>query len=53
MKLKAELNRGGIFEEWHEKEIDFAPTYKYELNSDSYYGTNQEIKARRKRTPAW
>ncbi|KAL8042722.1 hypothetical protein ABFX02_09G071700 [Erythranthe guttata] len=52
-QLKVELKKGGVFEGWHEKEINFAPTYKYEENSDNYYGSNQKIKAKKMRDPAW
>ncbi|KAG8379511.1 hypothetical protein BUALT_Bualt07G0096100 [Buddleja alternifolia] len=52
-QLKAELIKGHIFEGWHEKEIEFAPTYKYDQNSDDYYGSNHKIKAKTRRAPAW
>ncbi|KAK6123780.1 hypothetical protein DH2020_042477 [Rehmannia glutinosa] len=52
-QLKAELAKGRVFEGWHEKEIEFAPTYKYHQNSDDYYGSNHKIKAKRMRAPAW
>ena len=52
MKLKAELNRG-VFEGWYHKGIEFAPTYKYDINSDDYYGANHKIKGANTRAPAW
>ncbi|KAI3455119.1 hypothetical protein Pfo_011782 [Paulownia fortunei] len=52
-QLKAELTKGRVFEGWHEKEIEFAPTYKYDKNSDDYYGSDHKIKAKRMRAPAW
>ncbi|EPS70173.1 hypothetical protein M569_04590, partial [Genlisea aurea] len=52
-QLKAEMKRGHVFEGWQEKEIDFAPTYKYNKNSDDYYGSNQIIKTKLTRAPAW
>ncbi|XP_051147488.1 type IV inositol polyphosphate 5-phosphatase 9-like isoform X2 [Andrographis paniculata] len=51
-QLKAELNRGHVFEGWHEKEIEFAPTYKYDQKSDDYYGSKHKIKAAKTRAPA-
>ncbi|XP_051115904.1 type IV inositol polyphosphate 5-phosphatase 9-like [Andrographis paniculata] len=52
-QLKAELAKGRVFEGWHEEEIEFAPTYKYDQNSDDYYGSSHNMKATRKRSPAW
>ncbi|KAK8597350.1 hypothetical protein V6N12_065820 [Hibiscus sabdariffa] len=49
-QLVQELQKGRTFDGWSEGVIDFAPTYKYELNSDKYYG--EDLKAGR-RTPAW
>lgn len=43
-ELKIEQNAERTFCGWQEGPIDFAPTYKYTLNSDQYSG---------KRTPAW
>ncbi|KAM7482888.1 hypothetical protein LguiB_007471 [Lonicera macranthoides] len=51
--LKAELMEGHIFEGWQEEAINFAPTYKYNPNSDDYYGCNQDGKGKKRRTPAW
>ncbi|KAL0415568.1 UNVERIFIED_CONTAM: Type IV inositol polyphosphate 5-phosphatase 9 [Sesamum latifolium] len=52
-QLKAELRNGHVFAGWNEKEIEFAPTYKYDQDSDDYYGSNHKIKAKRMRAPAW
>ncbi|XP_011074107.1 type IV inositol polyphosphate 5-phosphatase 3 [Sesamum indicum] len=49
-QLIKELKKGRTFEGWSEGSLSFAPTYKYELNSESYYG--EDPKAGR-RTPAW
>ncbi|KAF7820329.1 Type IV inositol polyphosphate 5-phosphatase 3 [Senna tora] len=48
-QLVRELKKGA-FEGWSEGTLDFAPTYKYEINSDKYCG--EDPKAGR-RTPAW
>ncbi|KAI4346549.1 hypothetical protein L6164_007438 [Bauhinia variegata] len=42
--------KNGTFDGWSEGTLNFPPTYKYEINSDKYYG--QDPKAGR-RTPAW
>ncbi|XP_016477066.1 type IV inositol polyphosphate 5-phosphatase 9-like isoform X3 [Nicotiana tabacum] len=53
-QLKAELREGCTFEGWNEEEIEFPPTYKYNLDSDDYYGCNdQKGKRGKSRTPAW
>ncbi|KAJ8537087.1 hypothetical protein K7X08_035488 [Anisodus acutangulus] len=53
-QLKAELRGGCTFEGWNEEEIEFAPTYKYNPDSDDYYGcNNQKGKKGKSRTPAW
>ncbi|XP_057804814.1 type IV inositol polyphosphate 5-phosphatase 9-like isoform X1 [Salvia miltiorrhiza] len=52
-QLRAEMNKGRVFEEWHEELIEFAPTYKYDRNSDDYYGSDHKIKVKRMRAPAW
>lgn len=44
---------GQAFEGWHEGVIDFAPTYKYYVNSDAYYGSDLSKKGEKKRAPAW
>ncbi|KAL0432771.1 UNVERIFIED_CONTAM: Type IV inositol polyphosphate 5-phosphatase 3 [Sesamum latifolium] len=49
-QLTKELKKGHTFDGWSEGILSFAPTYKYELNSESYYG--EDPKAGR-RTPAW
>ncbi|XP_065881427.1 type IV inositol polyphosphate 5-phosphatase 3 isoform X2 [Euphorbia lathyris] len=49
-QLVRELRKGRAFDGWVEGRINFAPTYKYELNSEKYYG--QDPKAGR-RVPAW
>ncbi|KAK8941492.1 hypothetical protein KSP39_PZI010011 [Platanthera zijinensis] len=51
--LKAELMKGRTFGNWLEGEIKFAPTYKYYLNSDEYYGILGDRKGEKKRAPAW
>lgn len=40
-------------EGWHEGAINFAPTYKYYPDSESYYGTDPGKKGEKKRAPAW
>ncbi|KAK1387151.1 Deoxyribonuclease I [Heracleum sosnowskyi] len=52
-QLRQETRDGQVFEGWHEGVIRFAPTYKYDLESDSYYGTDDPTKAQKKRAPAW
>lgn len=47
------MNKGRVFEDWHEELIEFAPTYKYDLNSNDYYGSYNKIKVKRMRAPAW
>ncbi|KAL1165465.1 hypothetical protein V6Z11_A06G131200 [Gossypium hirsutum] len=49
-QLVGELQKGHSFDGWSEGALNFAPTYKYELNSEKYYG--EDPKAGR-RTPAW
>ncbi|KAI3465429.1 hypothetical protein Pfo_022092 [Paulownia fortunei] len=49
-QLIKELKKGRAFDGWSEGTLSFAPTYKYELNSESYSG--EDPKAGR-RTPAW
>lgn len=44
---------GQVFEGWQEGDIQFAPTYKYYLNSDIYYGSVQTKKGEKRRAPAW
>ncbi|XP_057773493.1 LOW QUALITY PROTEIN: type I inositol polyphosphate 5-phosphatase 2 [Salvia miltiorrhiza] len=50
-QLSKELRNGHVFDGWKEGIINFAPTYKYEINSDRYVGQNP--KAEKKRSPAW
>ncbi|KAK4400442.1 Type I inositol polyphosphate 5-phosphatase 2 [Sesamum angolense] len=39
-QLSKELRNGHVFDGWKEGIINFAPTYKYEINSDRYVGEN-------------
>ncbi|WJX66299.1 Type I inositol 1,4,5-trisphosphate 5-phosphatase, variant 2 [Trifolium repens] len=48
-QLVRELNNGA-FGGWSEGRLNFPPTYKYEVNSDKYYGDDPKST---KRTPAW
>ncbi|GER55456.1 inositol polyphosphate 5-phosphatase 1, partial [Striga asiatica] len=49
-QLIKELRKGRVFHGWSEGSLNFAPTYKYELNSDAYCGVDPKAG---KRTPAW
>ncbi|XP_022856276.1 type I inositol polyphosphate 5-phosphatase 1-like [Olea europaea var. sylvestris] len=49
-QLIRELRKGQAFDGWSEGTLNFAPTYKYQTNSDTYYG--EDSRAGR-RTPAW
>ncbi|KAL8166927.1 hypothetical protein V2J09_008426 [Rumex salicifolius] len=49
-QLKQQLKEGHAFEGWFEGLLNFPPTYKYEPDSDKYYGV--DTKAGR-RNPAW
>ncbi|KAL6627305.1 hypothetical protein ACP70R_031031 [Stipagrostis hirtigluma subsp. patula] len=49
-QLKRELKKGRAFDGWTEGILEFAPTYKYELNSKKYIGDDQKGG---RRTPAW
>ncbi|KAJ3692573.1 hypothetical protein LUZ60_011668 [Juncus effusus] len=51
-QLRKELKTGNTFEGWEEGEINFAPTYKYEINSEKYVGEIYK-EGEKKRTPAW
>lgn len=51
-QLKKELLRGHTFDGWHEGSISFAPTYKYELDSNRYAGEYAKPGEKR-RAPAW
>lgn len=44
---------GHVFQGWQEGVIKFAPTYKYCLNSEVYYGKNPNTKVKKSRAPAW
>ncbi|KAI3459967.1 hypothetical protein Pfo_016630 [Paulownia fortunei] len=49
-QLIKELKKGRAFDGWSEGTLSFAPTYKYELNSESYFGEDPKTG---RRTPAW
>lgn len=49
-QLAREFKKGRAFDGWSEGTLDFPPTYKYELNSDKYYGNDPKAG---RRTPAW
>ncbi|KAM6567558.1 hypothetical protein CsatA_026686 [Cannabis sativa] len=51
--LRRELMDGQVFEGWQEGAIRFAPTYKYCVNSDLYFGVVNGTKGEKKRAPAW
>ncbi|KAF5200332.1 Type i inositol polyphosphate 5-phosphatase [Thalictrum thalictroides] len=51
-QLSKELCVGRVFYGWKEGLIDFPPTYKYEFNSDRYFGDEPKEGAK-KRSPAW
>ncbi|KAJ6695887.1 TYPE I INOSITOL POLYPHOSPHATE 5-PHOSPHATASE 2 [Salix koriyanagi] len=51
-QLSRELRGGRVFEGWMEGAINFPPTYKYEINSDTYVGENPR-EGEKKRSPAW
>ncbi|KAL8535466.1 hypothetical protein ACS0TY_011191 [Phlomoides rotata] len=51
-QLSKELRNGHVFDGWKEGIISFAPTYKYEINSDRYVGQNPR-EGEKKRSPAW
>ncbi|XP_027367487.1 type IV inositol polyphosphate 5-phosphatase 3 [Abrus precatorius] len=48
-QLVKELKKG-VFDGWSEGTLNFPPTYKYETNSEKYYGEDPKIG---RRTPAW
>ncbi|MFS8028178.1 putative Endonuclease/exonuclease/phosphatase superfamily [Helianthus anomalus] len=54
-QLRMELMDGQAFENWHEGTINFAPTYKYQLNNDEYYGSGHigTKGGKKNRAPAW
>ncbi|XP_010461239.1 PREDICTED: type I inositol polyphosphate 5-phosphatase 1-like isoform X3 [Camelina sativa] len=49
-QLSREMTKGNVFEGWSEGTLDFAPTYKYEIDSENYIGDDPESGKRR---PAW
>ncbi|GAU42876.1 hypothetical protein TSUD_231870 [Trifolium subterraneum] len=51
-QLSNELRVGRVFDGWKEGSINFAPTYKYEINSDRYVGEIPK-EGEKKRAPAW
>ncbi|CAH9080021.1 unnamed protein product [Cuscuta epithymum] len=51
-QLSKELRSGCVFEGWKEGAINFAPTYKYEFNSDRYVGESAR-EGEKRRLPAW
>ncbi|KAL1295403.1 hypothetical protein HN51_056289 [Arachis hypogaea] len=48
-QLAKEMEKG-VFGGWSEGQLNFAPTYKYEANSDKYYGEDPKIG---RRIPSW
>ncbi|KAL1300573.1 hypothetical protein HN51_045223 [Arachis hypogaea] len=52
-QLKMEREAGRVFKGWKEGKIYFAPTYKYPINSDTYYLENVKVSRNKRRTPAW
>ncbi|KAL6862408.1 hypothetical protein ACP4OV_016749 [Aristida adscensionis] len=58
-ELLLELARGRRFDGWHEDPVTFAPTYKYQPNSDRFYcctdggGTAAGGREKLHRAPAW
>ncbi|CAK9313459.1 unnamed protein product [Citrullus colocynthis] len=49
-QLLRELKKGRAFDGWTEGNLSFPPTYKYENNSEKYYGEDPKVG---RRTPAW
>ncbi|RAL40649.1 hypothetical protein DM860_006719 [Cuscuta australis] len=49
-QLRRELKKGHVFDGWDEGIVNFAPTYKYDINTDVYHG--EDPKSGR-RTPSW
>ncbi|KAF6146364.1 hypothetical protein GIB67_020458, partial [Kingdonia uniflora] len=49
-QLVRELRKGRAFDGWTEGTLTFPPTYKYELNSEKYYGEDPKVG---RRVPAW
>ncbi|XP_077237913.1 type I inositol polyphosphate 5-phosphatase 8-like isoform X2 [Tasmannia lanceolata] len=53
-QLKNEKDDGGVFQEWREGDIEFAPTYKYSTaNCNRYSGSLPSRTGEKQRTPAW
>ncbi|KAH6557290.1 hypothetical protein KP509_1Z123500 [Ceratopteris richardii] len=51
-QLQMQRKAGRVFNGWSEGKIYFAPTYKYQTNSDSYVLEKFRLRWK-KRTPAW
>ncbi|XP_051126568.1 type IV inositol polyphosphate 5-phosphatase 3-like [Andrographis paniculata] len=49
-QLMRELKKDHVFDGWSEGTLSFAPTYKYHLNSEAYFGVDPKLG---RRTPAW
>ncbi|KAK1371407.1 type IV inositol polyphosphate 5-phosphatase 3 [Heracleum sosnowskyi] len=49
-QLVQEFRKGKAFDGWSEGTLNFPPTYKYELNSEKFYGEDPKFG---RRTPAW
>lgn len=49
-QLVRQLRKGCAFDGWSEGPLNFPPTYKYEINSEKYYGEDPKVG---RRTPAW
>ncbi|KAI5580000.1 hypothetical protein BDE02_08G126800 [Populus trichocarpa] len=52
-QLRMGLVNGQVFEGWHEGLIKFAPTYKYCLKSNVYFGCAEGQRGGKWRAPAW
>uniref|UniRef100_A0A0D3EKE6 Inositol polyphosphate-related phosphatase domain-containing protein n=1 Tax=Oryza barthii TaxID=65489 RepID=A0A0D3EKE6_9ORYZ len=50
LNYRIDVAKGRAFDGWTEGVLEFAPTYKYELNSAKYIGDDQRGG---RRTPAW
>jgi len=48
-QLTKELEKG-VFRGWSEGALNFPPTYKYEINSEKYYGEDPKVG---RRIPSW
>ncbi|KAL5718576.1 phosphoinositide 5-phosphatase [Ranunculus cassubicifolius] len=42
-QLVRELKKGRAFDGWTEGDLNFPPTYKYEINSHKYYGEDPKV----------